>query len=81
MSESPAIWWMDILDMTEFLYSNPCAFPIAVPTKAEDFVFPVDTHRQLLELALPDLKRTAPTRRTPARRSAPSGPRELANPK
>jgi hypothetical protein len=71
---------IDSLDMTEFLYSNPCAFPIPVPTKAEDFVFSLEAHQRLLELAMPDLKRSAPVRE-PARRAVPARPRELANPR
>jgi hypothetical protein len=69
------------LDMTEFLYSNPCAFPIPVPAaKAEDVVFSLESHQRLLELAMPDLKRSAPVRE-PARRAAPARPRDLANPR
>ena len=72
---------MDSLDMTEFLYSNPCAFPIPVPSaKADEVVFPLEAHQRLLELAMPDLKRSAPARE-PARRAAPARPRDLANPK
>jgi len=70
----------DSLDMTEFLYSNPCAFPIPVPTKAEDFVFPLEVHQRLLELAMPDLKRNMSSR-TPARRATPARPRELVQPR
>jgi hypothetical protein len=70
------------LEMAEFLFSNPCAFPIPVPTaKADEVVFSRAAHKRLLELALPDLKRTAPTRTTPARRAAPAKPRELVKPR
>lgn len=68
------------LEMAEFLFSNPCAIPIPVPTKADEVVFSAEAGRRLLELAMPELKRTAPTR-TPARRAAPPRPRELADPK
>jgi hypothetical protein len=71
---------IDPLEMAEFLYSNPCAIPIPAPTKADGVVFSREAGRQLLELAMPNFKRTAPTR-TPARRAAPARPRELANPK